>query len=212
MLLFDIGANIGKWSLANVSTNTSILAVEASRNTYETLVQNTKGKNITCVNYAVSDSLNDTVTFYESAFDTLSTLDKRWLEDPRSRFGINSPYNNYSAHREVIVNSITLDKLVETYGVPDLLKIDVEGAENKVIRSLSKKTGLLCFEWASEWCPETFEAVDHLESLGYDRFHVQNSDDYTYRPITFEHTSTSLKRYLEQTKPMVDWGMIWCYF
>ena len=212
MLLFDIGANVGNWALDNVSRETSILAVEASPKTYEALVENTKGKNITCLNCAVSDSSADTITFYESYYDTLSTLDKRWVEDPRSRFGVNSPYNSYSPHREVIVNSITLDKLVETYGVPDLLKIDVEGAENKVIRSLSKKTGLLCFEWASEWNPETFEAIEYLETLGYNRFHTQNGDNYTYRPITFEHTSTSLKRFLEQTKPMVDWGMIWCYF
>jgi len=211
-IFFDIGANTGKWALANVSTTTSIIAVEASPTTYQVLKQNTQDKNITCLNYAVSDSSENTVTFYESKSDTLSTLDKRWLEDPRSRFGINSPYKGYSPYQEITVNSTTLDKLVATYGVPDLLKIDVEGAENRVIRSLTEKARLLCFEWASEWNPETFQCIDHLESLGYDRFHVQNGDEYTYRPTTFEHTSSSLKEHLNQMQSMVDWGMIWCYF
>lgn len=210
MLLFDIGANVGSWALANLSGAVSIVAVEASPSMYQTLSRNTIGKNITCLNYAVADTSENAVTFYESSSNTLSTLDKRWLEDSRSRFGVNSPYNGYSPYRETIVRAITLDKLVAKYGVPDLLKIDVEGAENRVIRSLTKKAGLLCFEWASEWNPETFECIQHLETLGYSRFHVQNGDAYTYRPSTFEHTSSSIKQYLEQTTPKVDWGMIWC--
>jgi FkbM family methyltransferase len=211
-VFFDIGANTGKWALANLTTNTSIIAVEASPTTFEVLKQDTQDKNITCLNYAVTDSSEKTVSFYESVSNTLSTLDKRWLEDPRSRFGINSPYRGYGPYQEITVNSITLDKLVATYGVPDLLKIDVEGAENRVIRSLTQKARLLCFEWSAEWNIESFECIDHLESLGYNRFHVQNGDEYTYRPSTFEHTSSSLKEYLNQTQPMIDWGMIWCYF
>jgi FkbM family methyltransferase len=211
MLLFDIGANTGKWALANVSATTNVVAIEASPTTYQTLVRNTAGRNVRCLNCAVSDSLTDVITFYESRSDTLSTLDKRWLEDPRSRFGVNSPYGYYSPHKEIVVNNTTLDKLITIYGVPDLLKIDVEGAENRVIRSLTSMAKLLCFEWASEWNPETFECIDHLETLGYKRFHVQNGDNYTYRPRAFKHTSTSLKSYLGQMKPMIDWGMIWCY-
>ena len=212
MLLFDIGANSGKWALANANIETSIIAVEASPSMHKTLEQTTVGKNIRCLNYAVSDSPTDTVTFYESTSNTLSTLDKRWLEDSRSRFGINSPYNGYSPYKEIVVNSITLDKLVSIYGIPQLLKVDVEGAENRVIRSLTKRVELLCFDWASEWNPETFECIDHLETLGYSRFHIQNGDMYTYRPTVFEYTSYSLKNRLEKMQTKVDWGMIWCSF
>lgn len=101
---------------------------------------------------------------------------------------------------------------VINYGIPDLLKIDVEGAENCVLRSLSKRAKLLCFEWASEWNIETFECIDHLVKLGYSLFHIQNADIYNYRPTKFEHNSVSIKEYLLNTTPMVDWGMIWCSF
>lgn len=211
MLLFDIGANVGSWTLANLPGN-RVVAVEASPTTYSKLLQNVIGKNVNALNYAVTNAVSKTVPFYVSGIDVLSTLDKRWLEDPRSRFGTQSPYNMHASNTEITVNTITLDALVATYGVPDLIKVDVEGAENSVIRSLTRKAKLLCFEWASEWNPETFECIDYLVSLEYTQFHVQQQDVYTYRPTQFEHTADSLKAYLVTTTPMVEWGMIWCSF
>ena len=208
MLLFDIGANVGIWALQNLEGNT-IVAVEASPTTYQRLLKNVAGKNVTALNYAVSDTTADTVKFYESQLDTISTLDRRWLEDPRSRFGINSPYDGYCPSKEISVNAIRLDTLIARYGIPDLLKVDVEGAENIVLRSLSQKVPLLCFEWSAEWSPEAFECIDHLVAIGYTQFHVQNQDAYTYRPSQFEHTASSLKTYLAGTTHMIDWGMIW---
>ena len=168
MLLFDIGANIGKWTLENLNDNKAI-AVEASPKTYGELVKNVNGKNVIALNYAVSNTPSDTVKFYESQFNTLSSLDKRWLEDTRSRFGgifLTNPYT------EIDVNTISLDMLIANYGMPDILKVDVEGAENIVLKSLTQKAKLLCFEWASEWNPEAFECIDHLASIGYTQFHV----------------------------------------
>lgn len=209
MLLFDIGANIGNWTLANIGDN-KIICVEASPTTFEKLIHNVQNKgNIIPLNYAVSDVSTDTVIFYESNSNILSTLDKKWLEDSRSRFGINSPFGGYVPHKEINVKTITLDKLITTYGIPDLLKIDVEGAENIVLRSLTSKAKLICFEWASEWNVETIECIDHLVKIGYNQFHVQNQDTYNYRPNEFEHTSSSIKDYLRSTTPMVEWGMIW---
>lgn len=208
MLLFDIGANVGKWTLQNLNNNT-IVAVEASPKTYRELVKNVTGKNVIALNYAVSNTLSDTVKFYESNSNTLSSLDKRWLEDPRSRFGVNSSINSYI---EIDVKTISLDTLIVNYGMPDILKVDVEGAENIVLKSLTQRAKLLCFEWASEWNPETFECIDHLASLGYTQFHVQNEDAYTYRTNQFEHTVESLKSFLSNTIPKVHWGMIWCSF
>jgi FkbM family methyltransferase len=204
MLIFDIGANVGKYALANYHTANTIISVEASPATYISLCSRTirYRDKIKCINRAVSNSSLEYVTFYDSPAHTISTLDKDWLSDISSRFFGNS-YN------EIKVPSITLDELVQLYGVPDLLKIDVEGAENIVIKSLSKKVKQLCFEWASEWNAKTFECIDHLEALGYDKFHIQMQDNYTYRPSTYEYTASEVKDKLLTTVDKVDWGMIW---
>jgi FkbM family methyltransferase len=76
-MYFDIGANIGRWSLANLNNCKKIIAVEASPTTFTKLVNNTlKKTNIICLNYAVSSSNNEFIDFYNCNSDTLSTTNK----------------------------------------------------------------------------------------------------------------------------------------
>ena len=51
------------------------------------------------------------------------------------------------AFRTIQATTITLDSLADIYGVPDLIKIDVEGAEWSVFRGMTRKMGMLSFEW-----------------------------------------------------------------
>jgi FkbM family methyltransferase len=203
MLFFDIGANVGMWALSNYNENTSIICVEASPTTFKRLVDNTKGKNIKCLNFAVTTSNNELIDFFEAEANTISTLDEEWLNNLKSRF-----YNH--KYTKIQVRSVTIDSLVSQYGIPDILKVDVEGAENIVLKSLSTLVKIICFEWASEWNDKTFDALNYLESLGYQKFHIQNTDAYTYRPDAYNLNKENLFVLLKNTKPKVDWGMIWC--
>ena len=205
MLLFDIGANIGKWAIANQSGN-QIICIEASPSTFQTLVRETNSySNIACINYAVSPSDEPEVEFFESDADTLSTLDPTWVTSTTSRF-----YSQYKITGSIRVPSITVDKLVDFYGTPDILKLDVEGAENIVLKSLTRKLKTLCFEWASEWDTQAKECIDHVVSLGYSNFYLQFGDEYTFRPSEYPLTSESLWSKFQTTVPRQDWGMIWC--
>lgn len=202
MLAFDIGANVGRWSLANIGRFDKIVAVEGSPPTFERLKQACAGTSIVPLNLVVCDNDGKEVVFFNAASDTLSTLNREWLESSASRF-CGTPYT------EIRCPTTTLDALVAQYGVPDLIKIDVEGGEYECIRSLTTKAGVLCFEWASETQDVACQCIDHLTSLGYNRFHVQRGDDYTYRPLS--HTSNEeVRRVLSRSVPRVDWGMVWC--
>jgi FkbM family methyltransferase len=206
MLLFDIGANIGKWALQNYSNDARIICLEASPTTFRTLVDNVKDKNITPLNFAVTSSPTSTVEFFDCSANTISTLNEKWLNDLSSRF-----YNQYR-YKKIVVNTITIDKLIKEYGIPDLLKVDVEGAENIVLQSLTKPVKTICFEWASETYDVTLNSVNHLESLGYTKFHIQNEDSYTYKPSVFDLTKQELLNKLQAKIPKQDWGMIWASF
>lgn len=206
MLIFDIGANIGRYSLtyAKDSENT-IISVEASPNTYNILKINMSPfTNVTALEYAVCNSKEPYITFYNCQSDTLSTLDINWLSSSDSRFG-----DHVGKFSPIQVKTITLDALIDKYGIPDMLKIDVEGAEEGVIRSLSKKVPILLFEWAAEWKDSLKLAIDHLTSLGFTRFHVQKEDKYSYYPLDFEMSSEECKFFLNNSLNKVDWGMIW---
>ena len=140
-MYFDIGANIGMWSLQNINLCDKIIAIEASPITFQKLVNNCKNDKITLVNYAVCDNNGNDITFYHAVnADTISTINKKWLTDESSRFF------NYTPYTEITCKTITIDKLIEQYGVPEFIKIDVEGGEYECIRSLTQKVKLLSFE------------------------------------------------------------------
>jgi FkbM family methyltransferase len=202
-MYFDIGANVGKWALSNVHMTNKIICVEASPRTFRRLIKSCVHPNIEMLNYAVCNSEHDTITFYESDCDTISTLNKDWLADTNSRF-----YNTCS-YSEVVCTTIRLDTLITLYGVPDLIKIDVEGAEYDCIRSLTQKVPLLCFEWASELNDMTLQCIQYLSSLGFTEFYLQFEDTYTFRPSEYYDMETLITK-LGKTTPKREWGMIWC--
>lgn len=204
MLLFDIGANIGLWALHNYTPETKIISVEASPTTFQTLKKNISSKNIFPLHFAVTSSSENFVDFFDCSVNVISTLDESWLKDPTSRF-----FNKYS-YKKIVVPTITIDKLILEHGIPDILKVDVEGAENIVLKSLTNQAKIICFEWASEWNEKTFDAINHLVSLGYQKFHIQSQDNYTYRPSDYELNKDELFISLKNKKDKIDWGMIWC--
>jgi FkbM family methyltransferase len=204
MLIYDIGANVGNYALSNINNN--ILCIEASPITFNKLLKNvSKYPNILSLNYAVTNIDVDNIIFYHCNTDTISSLDYEWLSSCDSRFG-----NYKNQVTPILVPAISLDKLIEKYGLPDLIKVDVEGAEYSVIKSLTKKVDILCFEWASEWKEKYINTINYLVTLGYSKFHIQNKDEYTYKPKEYELTKDEVISYIDNSVKKIDWGMIWC--
>jgi FkbM family methyltransferase len=212
MLYFDIGANIGNWSIANIKNSNQIIAVEASPTTFKKLLDNITdntinlydNKKIVCINFAVCNNNNEDIVFYENQSDTISSLNKEWFDNNGSRF-----YG--TKYKEIICKTITLDNLINIYGLPELIKIDVEAGEYECISSLTKKVNNLCFEWASEFNNISLKCIDYLTSIGFTKFYLQFEDDYTYRPEEKDYVNNIIiKQQLNNTIPKKDWGMIWC--
>ena len=205
IMIFDIGANIGNWSLENINKTDKIIAIEASYLTFQELLNNCKNDNIILLNYAVCNNNCNDINFYQAlGCHCLSTINKDWLTKETSRF-YNEPYI------EIISKTITIDILIEKYGLPDLIKIDVEGGEYECITSLTQKNNLLCFEWASETNDITFKCIDYLFNLGYYSFYIQYEDNYSFRPSNTDYYDINkIKNILSNTIPKKDWGMIWC--
>jgi FkbM family methyltransferase len=203
-MYFDIGSNIGLWSLANINLCDKIISIEGSPITFNRLVNNCKNDKIILLNYVVCNNNGNDITFYQANCDVLSTINKDWLTNDTSRF-----YNH--SYTEITCKTITIDKLIEQYGLPDLIKIDVEGGEYECIISLTQKVKLICFEWASEVNDITFKCIDYLLNLGYTQFYIQNCDNYLFRPQDNDfYDISTIKTKLSNTIPKKDWGMIWC--
>ena len=211
MIFFDIGANIGKWTVSNVNTIDKIIAVEPSPKAFSILQDNIErlprslSDNVILLNYAVSNKPN--IEFYECKKHRYSTTNLDWITDKKSRF-YGKEYNNIQC------KTISLDKMVDLYGMPELIKLDVEGGEYECLQTLSQKTPYICFEWAKEFLDLANKCLNYLYNLGYKYVYIQYEDIYQFRPLDTDYVPIQKVEELLDIFPNVqrrdDWGMIWC--
>jgi FkbM family methyltransferase len=218
MLCFDIGANRGDFTLAALNKGYQVIALEPAPRVFAQLVKNfIYNPNVMPLRYAVSDSDFSRVDFYEANEDGLSTLNKDWLTDK------SMPYAGKD-FRTITATTITLDLLSLKFGVPDLIKIDVEGAEWSVFNGMSKKMGTLSFEWTYETIDEHNLQIAYLASLGYTQVGPQFIEHHCQEPKDwFPLEGFDLAAWLNNNKkgwvktgwkisglrPTADVGMVW---
>ena len=207
MFLFDIGAHTGEWAISNSYKN-KILCVEASPITYNTLVNKVSYyNNIIQLNAVVCNITADVVPFYHcDGLSPVSTMKKEWILSPESWF-----HHHKDTLKEFFVKPVSLDSLISKYGTPDLIKIDVEGAEYEVICSLSQKVQCICFEWQAGVNEPIKQCVHKLSELGFTEFAIQYGDKYAYRPSVYDYTADNLLDIVQLiVKSDSVWGgMIW---
>jgi len=205
--LFDIGANVGAYAQARWDTGeyAKLICIDANEVAFgrlETRFEN--NPNVIAINAAVGAEDDKTLKFYQTQATVLSTVNPDWLNTPGFRF-----HGNQAAHiiKEIEIQQVTLDKLIRIYGVPDLIKIDVVGYEETVVKGLTQKTPELCFEWVEEMEQACIRTVAYLSKLGFKEYAIQHEDDYVYAP----HDYRSIREFnlsdLHTVKD--DWGMVW---
>jgi FkbM family methyltransferase len=208
-LLFDIGCNVGDWIDANYSEDTIIIGVEASPPIFKQCQERFAGnENIRILNYLVSDKPGEerktgSLFICEAISGVLSTASNDWMT--KGRFA-----NLYKWDNPVEVPTITLDSLITMFGIPDEIKIDVEGLEYLVLRGLSQKVPLIGFEWVEEDTNTILLSVLRLIRLGYEKFCLTDLDDYTKRPAEYYDFNTFMIEKLKLIPERASrWGMLY---
>tara|TARA_B110000459_G_scaffold196745_1_gene239216 strand:+ start:90 stop:941 length:852 start_codon:yes stop_codon:yes gene_type:complete len=121
----DMGANLGLHSIVLNKCGYNVTSFESDPVTFSKLKANiklNKIKNIKLVNKAVYTN-NKTVKFTR-VFDNMFSSH------------ISSEKSSYGIKKEIIVKTVKTSELIKKF---DLIKIDIEGSESKVIRSIVRK-------------------------------------------------------------------------
>ena len=171
-LAFDIGANVGEWTVFLGQHFDRVVAVEPDTRAFEELQLNA-AENCTLHQAAVSHSVGE-MNLYRRP----SALQSSLLE----RHPIGAGDQADAPVLEVQpVKTLTIDHLAARYGTPDFIKIDVEGAEADVLQGMSGMKPRLLIE-----VHDTASAVGRqLERLGYDRVRIMRHPSPAAHPQHF---------------------------
>jgi len=209
-LIFDIGANRGLFSdsCKLEYTNSKIILVEPNNNLTNYLTEKYITNNsFIVVNNACSANDGDEIDFFIGVeyfnSDVISTCSTDWME--KSRF------SSHHFDEPIKVSTITLNTLILKYGVPDLIKVDVEGFEYEVFRNLTYKINEVCWEWVEEEFDKVLQICQHLCDIGYEKFGYVFGDEYLKKPQKYKNFidfENELRDFIVPERKE-KWGMIW---
>lgn len=173
-LVFDIGCNVGNTLDIFKDVAQNVIGFEPNPELVNILREKYSNSNVIIDDRAISNK-EGTEIFNISKEHTISTISNDWITN--SRFT-----GEYEWSQSILIPTTTLNNIIDQYGIPDYIKIDVEGHEYEVISSFSKllnKT-LISFEWAEEQKEKIIKSMNHLYSIGYKNFAFTFFDDVLF--------------------------------
>lgn len=189
----DVGANLGYYTLlaSKLMPNGVIYTFEMDKSNYTLLEKNlklNKCNNVRGYHAALSDSLGIVSYIGDS-------------KHPNPMFSLSVDESKAKSEKVISVQAITIDNFLEDKkSIPDVIKIDVEGAEMKVIRgmqNLLEKSNLKLFveihpiQLILKFQSSANAVISMLIDRGYDVFEITNmrkpsKDNIILRKLTQE--------------------------
>ena len=142
-----------------------VVACEPQR-LFARYLHTTLPKDITVVHAALGTTETTASMAVSSSHPTVSSLKTDFVSGATSAPG----FGHVKWDRQENVSVTTLDRLIETHGVPSYIKIDVEGFELEVLGGLSQPIEWISVEFLPGFPELTLQVIDRLIELGPYRF------------------------------------------
>jgi len=159
-LCFDIGANVGFKTNVFLKIKARVVALEPQKECIKLLSAKFGSKAVILQKGA--GAKNEIKEFYISNNSELSSFNDKWVGDLNDGRFTGSVVQNVEK-----VEVVTLDSLIDIYGRPDFIKIDVEGYENEVLKGLNRSFGCLAFEYT---VPEKLNEISEGLKIMNDKY------------------------------------------
>lgn len=161
-LCFDVGAHVGHRTAVWARLGAQVVAVEPQPICVE-LLDRWYGSHprVTLVPQAVGAEPGDLVMQVSSTNPMVSSLSTEWVDAVQQ---VDS-FAQVRWDERVTVPVTTLDALIEQYGEPVFVKIDVEGFELAVLQGLSRPVQSLSFECIPVTTDISLACIERLETL-----------------------------------------------
>lgn len=199
-LIFDVGANVGKTAEIYDFLKCKIICFEPQPECFNILKMKFKDNQNIILEQIGLGAKNESIDLYLCHSNTISTFSKQWVE--KSRFT-----KNHIWDKTIKAKIFTLNEMIDKYGKPKFIKIDVEGYEYNVLKGLTKPIDLISFEAANEMMPAVIKCIEYLYTLGYDKFNFTIAE----KPLFVFPDWMTKEKFIENLKLLsekIDWSEI----
>ena len=201
--VFDVGAHIGEKTGVFLAHGAKVICFEPQPDCVKVLRERYgRNTNVVIVEKGLADATGEMELSICSQANTISTFSDQWK---KGRF------SDYQWDKSISVEVTTLDNAVETYGLPQYVKIDAEGFEYQILCGLSRPIPYISFEFTIEFLDNAKRCVSLLEDLGYNYFNFAIGE--SSRLVLVEWVSSGML--FEKTEGVDDkllWGDIYAKF
>ncbi len=171
--VFDIGMNHGDYTAVLLQLGAKVVAVEPQKHCAEG-VRELLGQKCTIIQ-AACGAKHSMAKIKICATDAMATLSDKFIETA----GV-ATYAAWLWDHEEDVRVITLDSMIEMFGVPKFIKIDVEGWEFEVIKGLHTPVEMISFEYARFDPMPAIKTLKYLDLLGNYKFNFCKADTFKF--------------------------------
>lgn len=177
-LAFDIGAHVGDRTASFLRLGASVVALEPQPRVFRALrLIHSRDPRVVLRCEAAGAAPGQIDMYLNTGNPTISTASCDFIAAAKDAQG----WQDQVWDTQIRVPVTTLDQLITRYGVPDFLKIDVEGHEAEVLAGLSTRLPLLSFEFTMIQRDIAYACMEHLSALGRFEFNLSLGEDHALR-------------------------------
>jgi FkbM family methyltransferase len=176
-LVFDIGAHVGDRVASFRRLGARTVAVEPQPAMVKVLrLFYGRDADVAIEAVAVGRGIGTTSMMINADNPTVSTASREFVNAARGAPG----WQTQRWTGSIQVQVTTLDSLIDKYGAPAFIKIDVEGFEEEALLGLAHAVKALSFEFTTIQRDVALACIKRCVTLGYTRFNAALGESQTF--------------------------------
>jgi FkbM family methyltransferase len=202
-LCFDIGANIGRKTSEMLNIGCSVVCVEPQDDCCSVL-RSIYGNNpnVKIIKKSLG-AARGVGKLYRASENTISSMSTDFITEVKK-----DRFSGYTWESNPIeCEMVTIDDIINEFGIPGFCKIDVEGYELEILRGLSIEIPLISIEFTPEMKKNTFGCISIMESLGSYEYNYSSQETSVF---SFDwKSSKDIIAYLDSIESTREFGDVY---